>query len=57
VADLGFTPTDVHAAALLAAGIDPFESENYAVGQLTGSLQGIDHPATLNNLKATLLGL
>jgi len=57
VADLGFTPTDVHSAALLAAGIDPFESENYAVGQLTGSLQGIDHPTTLNNLKTTLLGL
>jgi hypothetical protein len=57
VADLGFTPTDVHAAALLAAGISPFESENYAVGQLTGSLQGIDHPTTLNNLKTTLLGL
>lgn len=57
VADIGYTPTDVHAAALVAAGINPFEFENYAVGQLTGSLQGLSHEATMLNLKSTLLGL
>jgi len=57
IADLSYTPTDVHATALLAAGISPFESDAFAVGQLTGSLQGIDHVTTLSNMKTTLLGL
>lgn len=57
IANNSYSQTDFHSAALVAAGIDPFETEGFAVGQLTGSLQGIDHPSTLQNIKTTLLGL
>lgn len=57
IANNSYSSTDFHCAALVAAGIDPFETEGFAVGQITGSLQGIDHPSTLQNIKSALLGL
>lgn len=53
--DFSFSPTDVHAAAMVAVGINPFESENYAVGQLTASLTGISHEATMEKLRDEIL--
>jgi len=35
VATTSYSPTDVRAAMLVAMGIDPFEPENYALGQLS----------------------
>ena len=57
VADIPFSPTDVIATAMYAMGLSPFEQENLAVGQLTGSLQAINHLGTLHNLESVLLGL
>lgn len=57
IADVAYSPTDVHAAAILSGGIDPFADESFAIGQLTGSLGGIDHAAAIQNMKTTLLGL
>jgi len=55
-ADIPYSATDVAAAALTAAGIDPFENENFALPQLTGSLVGANHQATMVNLRQTILG-
>jgi hypothetical protein len=59
VADISYTPTDVHAAALVAAGINPFESETYALGQLSASLTGptLTNEQTMINLRQTILGV
>ena len=52
------SPTDVHGAVLLAAGVDPFASENFGVGDFTtpfisdGTEQG-----TRLNLKTKVLGV
>jgi hypothetical protein len=56
-ANWNFKPQDVQAAALLAAGIDPFSDGNLAMGDLTPSLQGASHSATMVNLRQTLLGV
>ena len=57
VADISFGPTDVRSAALVAAGINPFESENYALGQLSASLTGVTHEQAMINLRQTILGV
>jgi hypothetical protein len=55
-ADTPYSATDVAAAAMVAAGINPFENENFALSQLTGSLVGANHQATMVNLRTTMLG-
>ena len=60
VADIPFSPTDVCAAVQLAAGINPFASENFALGSLTSSLIGggaDPHHSTMVNLRQMLLGV
>lgn len=56
-ADIPFSSTDMRAAALVAAGVNPFENENFALGSLTASLVGADHEATMVNLRQMLLGV
>ena len=56
-ADVPFSSTDVRSALLLAAGIHPFENENFALGSLTASLVGADHDATMVNLRQDILGV
>jgi hypothetical protein len=56
-ADIAYSSTDLRAALLLAAGVHPFESENFALGSLTASLVGVDHAATMANLRQTILGV
>lgn len=57
VADIRYTATDMRAAAMLASGVNPFEPENFALGQLTGSLVVGDHAATMAQIRQTLLGV
>jgi hypothetical protein len=52
-----YSATDMRAALLVAAGINPFAAENFALGQITASLVGVDHAATIENLRETLLGV
>jgi len=52
------SPTDVHGAVLLAAGIDPFASENFGVAEFTTPLisDGTEQGTRLN-LKTKVLGV
>jgi len=52
-----YSATDMRAALLVAAGIHPFAAENFALGQITASLVGVDHTETIENLRETLLGV
>ena len=51
-----FTPTDLRGAVLLAAGIDPFASENFAVQEFSGAVNNGDERGTRMNLRRRLLG-
>lgn len=57
VADEGYTPTDVKAALLVAAGVNPFEPDVFPVGEISVSLQGATHIDTAVNLRQRILGL
>ena len=57
IADISYSATDVRAAALVAAGINPFESETFALGQLSASLTGLTHEQAMINLRQTILGV
>ena len=57
VADDPYNATDMRAALLVAMNINPFESENYALGQLTSSLATGDHEAGMIALRQTILGV
>ena len=58
VADASHTPTDVKAAVLVAAGINPFESESYAVGQLSAPFgSATTHEQAMELLRTNLLGV
>ena len=58
VADISYAPTDVRAAALVAAGINPFESENYAIGQLSAPFgSALTHEEGMEGLRTTILGV
>jgi hypothetical protein len=54
------SPSDVHAAVLLAAGIDPLAVENFGHGDFTTTITdgytATDHQIRLN-LKTTILGM
>jgi hypothetical protein len=47
-------PTDLRAALLLALGIDPFESSNFAQGSLSGRFQGVIEAVARRRLKDLL---
>jgi hypothetical protein len=57
VADIFLSPTDLRAALLLAAGVDPFERENFALGSISPFLKGSDHKGTRVNLRKTVYGV
>jgi hypothetical protein len=58
VADVSYTPTDVRAAALVACGINPFESENFAIGQLSVPFgTAATHEQGMELLRTQLLGV
>jgi hypothetical protein len=60
VSDVPFSATDTKAAMLLAAGINPFASENFALGSLTSSLvvpSADPHHATMENLRQVFFGV
>jgi hypothetical protein len=52
-----YSATDMRAGLLVAAGVNPFAAENFALGQITASLVGVDHAATIENLRETLIGV
>lgn len=58
VAEVGhrYIPADSRVAALVAAGVNAFESENFALSQITGALVGVDHVSTMVNVRQTILG-
>ncbi|HKA53463.1 MAG TPA: DUF1501 domain-containing protein [Candidatus Binatia bacterium] len=58
VADITYSPTDVRAAALVAAGINPFESETFAVGQLSAPFgSATTHEQAMISLRTVILGV
>jgi hypothetical protein len=58
VADVPFSPMDMRAALLLAMNINPFENENYPLGQLSAVFAGaVDHTAAMVALRTTILGV
>ncbi|MDX2464092.1 MAG: DUF1501 domain-containing protein [Porticoccus sp.] len=59
MSDIPYSATDTKAALLVAAGIDPFAAQNFALGSLTPSLvgSGVDlHHSTMINLRDTFFG-
>lgn len=52
-----FTPTEFHAAVQLAAGIFPFESENFGIGDMSDSTRGASEEATATNIRSRVLGV
>lgn len=53
-----FTATDFHAAALVAAGVDPFAEGNYAVGEVSDSVRApSSEDQTSINLRTNILGV
>lgn len=52
-----FSPTDVYGAVLLAAGIDPFEPENFGVAEFTANVNDGTEGGTRTNLKQKVLGV
>lgn len=58
IADISYTPTDVRAAMLVAMNIDPFEPENYALGQLSSVFSTApNHTEAMIRLRQTILGV
>lgn len=58
VADIPYTPTDLRAALLLAMNIDPFETENFALGSLSAPFStAMDHTAAMVLLRQKILGI
>jgi hypothetical protein len=57
VAGTDFSPTDVYGAVLLAAGIDPFASENFGVQEFTSNVNDGTEQGTRINLRQKLLGV
>lgn len=56
-AGMNYKPQDIQAAALLAAGIDPFADGNLPVGDLTPSLFAATHLQASINIRQTILGV
>jgi hypothetical protein len=56
-AGLNYKPQDIQAAALLAAGIDPFADGNLPVGDLSPSLFAATHLQASINIRQTILGV
>ena len=52
-----FTPTDLRGAMLLAAGIDPFAPENFAVQDFSDAVSDGTEKETRVNLRRNLLGI
>jgi len=60
MSDVPFSATDTKAAMLLAAGVNPFAGENFALGSLTPSLvvaSANPHHATMENLRQVFFGV
>jgi hypothetical protein len=52
-----FTPTEFHAAVLMAAGIFPFESENFGIGDMSDSTRDASEELTAANIRTRVLGV
>lgn len=60
MSDVPFSATDTKAAMLMAAGVNPFASENFALGSLTPTLivpSADPHHATMENLRQVFFGV
>lgn len=58
IADISYSPTDVRAAMLVAMNIDPFEPENYALGQLSSEFSTAPtHTEAMVRLRQKILGV
>ena len=52
-----YTPTDLHAALLMAAGIDPFADENFGVGDVSGKVRQPTENASAREIRTQILGV
>ena len=52
-----FTPTEFHAAVQMAAGIFPFESENFGIGDMSDSTRDASEELTAANIRTRVLGV
>jgi len=52
-----FTPSEFHAAVLMAAGIFPFESENFGIGDMSDSTRDTTEELTAANIRTRVLGV
>ncbi len=51
-----YSPTDVHGAVMLAAGVDPFAGENFGVSDFTSNVHDGTEQGTRLGLKQQILG-
>ena len=52
-----FTPSEFQAALMLAAGIYPFQAENFGVGDMSVATQGSTEATTAAQIRARVLGV
>jgi hypothetical protein len=52
-----FTPSEFHAAVQMAAGIFPFESENFGIGDMSESTRDISEELTAARIRERVLGV
>jgi hypothetical protein len=52
-----FTPSEFHAAVQMAAGIFPFESENFGIGDMSDSTRDGTEELTAANIRTRVLGV
>ncbi len=52
-----FTPSEFHAAVQMAAGIFPFESENFGIGDMSDSTRDASEELTAANIRTRVLGV
>jgi hypothetical protein len=52
-----FTPSEFQAALLLAAGIFPFQPENFGIGDMSVATRGLGENETASQLRSIVLGV
>lgn len=52
-----FTPSEFHAAVLMAANIFPFESELFGIGDMSDSTRDVSEETTAANIRTRVLGV
>ena len=52
-----FTPSEFQASLMLAAGIFPFQPENFGIGDMSLATRDLSENATATNLREVVLGV